>query len=73
MWYFETKIGKFSILPQNGRYAVYFEDENLGSYATPEQAADDVAGGHTFWPSSGIDPGELDISDDLGDWEFSRR
>jgi len=69
MWSYKTSKGTFYIDKKANRYRVIFNDEDLGSYATPQQAVDDVSGGHTFWPSSGIDPGELGISDDLGDWE----
>lgn len=71
MWSYKTRAGTFYIIPIKKRFHALYEDEDLGSYITPEQAADDLAGGHTFWPSSGIDPGEMEISDDLGDWEFN--
>lgn len=46
-----------------------FQEEDLGSYHSPEAAADDVSGGHTFSPSSGIDLGELGIPADVAEWE----
>ncbi|MWD26884.1 hypothetical protein E0K89_005275 [Aquicoccus sp. SCR17] len=65
-----TDLGTVSLLPEaGGRYKVMFGEENLGSYASPEAAADDVSGGHTFTPSSGVNLGELGIPDELGDWE----
>jgi hypothetical protein len=65
-----TPHGAVSLIPEaNGRYKVMFGDENLGSYHSPEAAAGDVSGGHTFAPSNGVDLCELDISDDLGEWE----
>lgn len=71
-WSYPTRRGTVFILPHAAggviRYQVVFEGDVLGSYATPEQAADDVAGGHTFMPSSGVDLGDLGISNDLGDW-----
>ena len=70
MWHYRTHKGVFYIVPRDGQYEVIFDDDRLGSYPTPEQAADDLAGGHTYWPSAGFDPGELGISDDLGDWTF---
>lgn len=51
-----------------GRYKIMYGDENLGSYHSPEAAADDLVGGHTFFPSDGTDPSELAIPEDLGDW-----
>ncbi|WP_199559138.1 hypothetical protein [Nioella nitratireducens] len=65
-----TPHGTVSIMPEpEGRWKVMFGDENLGSYHSPEAAADDVSGGHTFSPSNGVDLGQLGIPDDLGDWD----
>lgn len=70
-WRLRTRRGTFEIRQHpNGRWHVLFESESLGAYATPAMALDDLAGGHTFWPSAGFDPSELGIPDDLGDWEF---
>jgi len=69
-WIFETSAGLFSIRHlRDGYFHVFFNDEDLGSYETPELAADDVSGGHTSSISSGIDTAELGISDNLSDWE----
>ncbi|WP_299724826.1 hypothetical protein [uncultured Tateyamaria sp.] len=66
---FYTQQGTVSILPEPaGRWKVMYGEDNLGSYHSPEAAADDVSGGHTFEPSNGVDLGELGIPDDLGDW-----
>ena len=65
-----TPCGTVFLVPeQNGRYKVVFKDEDLGSYNSPEAAADDVSGGHTFSPSSGVDLGELEIPADVAEWE----
>ena len=67
---FHTRAGTVSLIPEaGGRYKVMFDDENLGSYHSPEAAADDVSGGHTFTPADGTDFGELDIPEDIGEWE----
>ena len=67
---FYTSVGTVSLVPEaGGRYKVMFEDEHLGSYPSPESAADDVSGGHTNSPSEGIDLGELEIPADLGEWD----
>ena len=63
-----TQSGTVFIVPQAGRWCVIYRDENLGSYHSPAAAADDVAGGHTFTPSSGVDLGRLGISYDIADW-----
>ena len=69
MYFHRTRVGIFHIVERYERWHVLFEDENLGSYVTPRQAADDLAGGHTFSPGPGIDTSTLGISDDIGDWE----
>ena len=67
---FKTRKGAVTIvLEPSGRWQVMYDGDGLGSYATPAMAADDVAGGHTFTPSNGIDLGSLGISPDIGDWE----
>jgi len=48
MYSYKTKIGVFYIIHRNGRWLAMYEDENLGSYISPQQAADDLSGGHTF-------------------------
>ena len=70
MWKHETKIGPFFIVQKVKRFHIIYDGEDLGSYARPDQAADDLSGGHTDWPSIGIDTGELGIPDDLSEWEF---
>ncbi|MFC5498154.1 hypothetical protein ACFPOE_11460 [Caenimonas terrae] len=51
----------------DGRYHVIYDNCSLGSYAQAHQAIDDAAGGHTFSPPDGTDPGSLGLSDDIGD------
>jgi hypothetical protein len=46
-----------------------YDDEGLGSYATPDQAADDLAGGHTFSPSCG-DTAVLGIPESPAEWHW---
>ena len=71
-WHHHTTKGPVFIVQIKDRFHVIFDDEDLGNYVTPQQASDDISGGHTFMPSSGIDLGELEISDDLGDWTRSK-
>jgi len=72
MFRYSTGAGPFYIVEKNARFHVIYDDEDLGSYATPQQAVDDLAGGHTYWPSSGLDPSELGIPEDLSFWEHLR-
>ncbi len=68
MYYYRTSVGIFLIAQRSGRWHVIFDDESLGSYATPQQAVDDLAGGHTFSPGHGIDTSKLGIPDDINEW-----
>jgi hypothetical protein len=65
---FRTPHGTARILlRQDRRWEAMFEDEPLGSYATPQQAAEDLAGGHTWTPSAG-DTARFGIPSDLKAW-----
>jgi hypothetical protein len=68
LFVWNTSIGPFYIAEREGRYHVVFEDDSLGGYATPAQAAGDVAGGHTFGIRPGIDTATLGIPEDLAEW-----
>lgn len=65
-----TRVGTFYIVPRNGRWHAMFEDEDLGSYHSPQHALDDLAGGTTYWPSVG-NPEKFNLPDELGDWTFT--
>lgn len=69
LFVWNTRIGPFYIAVYEGHYHPVFEDESLGSYVTPQQAAEDLAGGHTFSISSGIDTATLGIPEDVTEWE----
>jgi hypothetical protein len=65
-----TRIGHFYIAQSaDGRFHPVYNDESLGGYQTAQQAAEDLAGGHTFSVSSGIDTADLDIPADITEWE----
>lgn len=63
-----TRAGTFMISLQRGRWHVLFGDVNLGSYLSPQQAAEELSAGGTAWPAA-TNPSTLGISDDIGDWE----
>jgi hypothetical protein len=65
----QTSVGPFYIAEHQGRFHPVFGEENLGSYATAQQAAEDLAGGHTSSISGGIDPATLGIPEELERWE----
>ena len=65
----KTKVGEFYIAENNGRFHPVFRDESLGSYATAQQAVDDLTGGHTFTAPGGVDTASLGIPEELSEWE----
>lgn len=67
-YFYSTPKGTVQLVPLNGRWLVVYDEENLGSYHSAVAAADDVAGGHTYSPSNGVDLGELAIPYDIGEW-----
>lgn len=69
MYHYKTVVGTFLIAQRAGQWHVLFNDESLGGYTTPHQAADDVAGGHTFSAGPGIDTAKLGIPADIEEWE----
>ena len=64
---FRTRHGTWSIDRIDGWYRVFFEKENLGHYASPFVALDELTGGSCEWPGV-LDPSECGISDDFEDW-----
>jgi hypothetical protein len=69
LYVYRTRVGPFYIAEHNGRFHPVFADESHGSYATPQKAAEDLAGGHTSTPAAGHDPSKLGIPNDLSEWE----
>lgn len=71
LYSYQTSRGLASIryTQADQRFHAFFTDENLGSYASAEQAIDDLTGGHTWSHSSGVDTSLLDIPDDLSEWD----
>lgn len=69
LYSFEIRIGTFFIAERAGRFHPVYDGESLGSYARPEQAAADLAGGHTFAARADVDTAELGIPDDLAEWK----
>lgn len=70
LYVYQTRIGSFYIAAANdGRFHPYYDDESLGSYDNPQQAVDDLAGGHTFSIAGGVDTAKLGIPYDLGEWD----
>lgn len=68
LYAWHTRIGPFYIAESGGRFDVFYKDEALGSYASPESALGDVAGGHAFSIAGGIETAGLGIPDTLNRW-----
>ena len=66
---YKTSAGVFYIRQQiSGLWEIIFEDDFLGrSYASAQQALDDLCGGHTFSCSAG-DTSELGLPDEISEW-----
>jgi hypothetical protein len=69
LYVFHTEIGSFFIGKQEDRFLPIYKDKSFGSYAEAWQAAEDLAGGHTFSIGPGINTATLGIPADLGKWE----
>ncbi|MEK6702217.1 MAG: hypothetical protein AABZ53_08135 [Planctomycetota bacterium] len=68
---FKTAKGSFWIAPQpgsEGRFFLGFEDDALGSFATPNDAASDVASHMTGLGCWDAKPSLASDPTDLGDW-----
>lgn len=69
-WSFRTGHGLWRIQADaRGRWHPMFDDEDLGSYASPEMALDDLCGGHALSPSAGLDFATCGLPDELADWQ----
>lgn len=66
---FRTRRGVFTIKPDAGMFALWFEDEK--HHHSPSNAAAAVADGGCIWPSFG-DTSRLGIPEEIADWSFVR-
>ena len=68
LYFWKTGVGTFYIVFDGQRHHPIFENESLGSYSQAWQAAEGLAGGHTFSLASGDDTAELGIPEDVSEW-----
>jgi hypothetical protein len=69
-WVFKTRAGLAEIIPQpGGSFALVFDEETLENHASSAAAAEALANGTCFWPSSG-DTSGLGIPEEIGGWTF---
>lgn len=68
LYLWQSRAGLFVIERRGERWHPIFDGESLGSYASPQQALDDLCGGHTFSLAGGIDSSRLDLPEDLSEW-----
>ena len=64
----KTKVGAFYIAEQDGRFHPMFRNENLGSYATSQQAVDGLTKGHVLDSLNGLDTATLAIPNRVQEW-----
>src|SRR5688500_5825350 len=70
-WRSPTRVGVCAIRcnPVTGRCHVFLGDEELGNYATPQDAVDALLGGQTRRPLSGADTRDIALPRDIADWQ----
>ena len=71
-YFYPTSYGTVRIVfnAVNNRFDIVFNNEELGSYPSPQSAASDASGGHTFSNSLGVDLADLNIPEDLTEWHL---
>jgi hypothetical protein len=71
-WFFDTKWGRFAIVPTGGRFDMVFRDENLGTYHSAVAAMDDLISGYTYPLSGKLNPAKMGLPSELSGWAFER-
>jgi hypothetical protein len=70
LYSFTTRVGVVSIVvTDNGRFHPEFEGDTYGSYANITLLLADLCGGHTFSFPRDIQTEDLEIPDDISEWE----
>jgi hypothetical protein len=64
----KTSVGAFYIAEHDGRFHPLFRDENLGSYATTQQAVDNLTAGRVLDSLNGLDTATLAIPHRVQEW-----
>lgn len=68
---YRTAFGTFFIRFQPaGHWHLFFEEQDLGGYASPEAAAAALAAEHFFWTASGIDRAAAALPRELASWDL---
>jgi hypothetical protein len=67
---FGSTEGSFYILPGKNGWEASFGNETLGAFASPQQAADDLARGVCCPHLSEADTSTLEIPEKIADWEI---
>lgn len=69
VWTYQTRHGLWAIARSpDGCWHPMLDDEDLGSYHSPGSALEELVGGYSFWPGSGVDPSGCALPDELDDW-----
>lgn len=64
----KTTVGAFYIAEQDGRFHPLFRDESLGSYATTQQAVDNLTAGYILNSCGGVDTASLALPAQVQEW-----
>ena len=67
---FHTSAGTVRLIPEpGGRYKVKLNEQNHGSYNSPEAAAEGASRKMTFWAGDGEKLTSLEIPAKLNEWD----
>jgi hypothetical protein len=64
----KTQVGAFYIAEQDGRFHSLFRNETLGSYATMQQAVDQLTAGHIINSFGDLDTSTLALPKRVQEW-----
>ncbi len=70
-WFFDTKWGRFSIVPVGSRFNLLFGEENLGTYHSVTAAIDDLSSGHTYPLPRNLRSSKMGLPTELSGWSFA--
>jgi hypothetical protein len=68
LFFWKTRVGVFYIAQEGQYYYPLFRDEHYGAFSTPDGAAGDLAGNHTWSLPDQIDSSKLGIPESVSEW-----
>lgn len=68
-----SRIGPFTVKQlTTGDWRIVWNGEEVGTYAHPQQAVDELCGGHIDSLSCGVDTATLGLEDEIGSWRVGK-